>query len=160
MDNAYLMFSARGREAEEKEKFEEVKELYDVKPDECPICHKHHIVRNGHIKSNGRGRYLCKDCGHVFCGSQNTIYFRARVGQHTRQKFVRSLFLGITVRASAKYAHVSVNTVRRCRRLLLERIQKISKKPLLKGSFVQIDETYATLSGRVANQRKLRGISH
>lgn len=29
----------------------------------CPHCGCLHVVRNGHQESNGKQRYLCRDCG-------------------------------------------------------------------------------------------------
>ena len=65
---AYPKYSAMGREEERKKEFLAIGPLFGVKPDECPCCHGRHIVRYGHASSNGRGRYLCKDCHKTFCG--------------------------------------------------------------------------------------------
>ena len=69
---AHPKYSAMGREEERKKEFLAIGPLFDVKPDECPCCHGRHIVRYGHASSNGRGRYLCKDCHKTFCGSAGT----------------------------------------------------------------------------------------
>ena len=63
-----LPYSAMGREEERKKEFLAIGPFFDVKPDECPCCHGRHIVRYAHASSNGRGRYLCKDCHKTFCG--------------------------------------------------------------------------------------------
>ena len=156
---AYPKYSAMGREEERKKEFLAIGPFFDVKPDECPCCHGRHIVRYGHVSSNGRGRYLCKDCHKTFCGSAGTLYYRGRIGQHGIISFAGSLVLNRTVRDSAKAAGVSKNTARRYRRILLLRLRKRRKKPVLSGPSVQIDETYRTLCGRVRGRKKLRGIS-
>ena len=124
---AYPKYSAMGREEERKKEFLAIGLLFDVKPEECPCCHGRHIVRYGHVSSNGRGRYLCKDCHKTFCGSAGTLYYRGRIGQHGIISFAGSLVLNRTVRDSAKAAGVSKNTARRYRRILLLRLRKRRK---------------------------------
>ena len=86
---AYPKYSAMGREEERKKVFLAIGPLFDVKPDECPCCHGRHIVRYGHVSSNGRGRYLCKDCHKTFCGQAGTLHYRGRI-EHT-EKDLRAL---------------------------------------------------------------------
>lgn len=132
---AHPKYSAMGREEERKKEFLAIGPLFDVKPDECPCCHGRHIVRYGHASSNGRGRYLCKDCHKTFCGSAGTLYYRVRIGQHGIVSFAGSLVLNRTVRDSAKAAGVSKNTERRYRRILLLRLRKRQKKAFPFGTF-------------------------
>lgn len=157
-DNCYPKFSARWRCSTDRKRYEELEDIYDRCPDECPYCHSRDIRHYGFIASNHRRRYQCCNCKRTFCGSYGTIYYRGRLDQREVRELLDSLVLSTTVVASAKSASISKNTAMRYRRILLRFVQKADEKPVLSGNGVQVDETYVTLHGMVTGKKK-KGIS-
>ena len=159
MDYVHPRFSALGRNEYAQRRNEAVSVIYDADQKECPYCHSRSIIRNGHVKSNHRSRYYCKDCHHSFVSSIHTVYYRGRLGQHEVRSLLDSLVVDTTVIGAAKETSVSKNTSLRYRHMLLEYVEKADKKPVLSGEGVQVDETYKTLSGMVGHEKKKKGIS-
>lgn len=156
----YPKFSARGRCERDRKRYDELEDIYDHCPDECPYCHSKSIRRYGFIHSNHRRRYQCKECHRTFAGSYGTIYYRGRLDQREVRTLLDSLVLSTTVIASAKAVSVSKNTAMRYRRIFLRFVEKADKKPVLSGDGVQIDETYLTLYGMIGKDTKKKGISN
>lgn len=135
MDFVHPRFSALGRNEYAQRRNEAVSVIYDADQKECPYCHSRSIIRNGHVKSNHRSRYYCKDCHHSFVSSINTIYYRGRLGQHEVRSLLDSLVVDTTVIGAAKETNVSKNTSLRYRHMLLGYVEKP-----IKSLFCQVKE--------------------
>ena len=149
-------FSALGRYEYGRRRDESIKVIYDPEPAECPHCHSKWFIRYGHVGSNRRERYLCKDCRRTFVSSEGTIYYRGRLGQHDVRNLLDLLNAGTTLKGAAGRAHINKNTSLRYRHMLLRFMKNASRKPVLSGK-VEIDETYRGRSGRTRRRRESRG---
>lgn len=151
-------FSALGRYEYGRRRDESIKVIYDPEPAECPHCHSKRFIRYGHVGSNRRERYLCKDCRRTFVSSEGTVYYRGRLGQHDVRNLLDLLNAGTTIKGAAGRAHINKNTSLRYRHMLLRFMKNASRKPVLSGK-VEIDETYRGRSGRTGKGTKKKGIS-
>lgn len=152
------VFSALGRYECAKRRDESIKVIYDPEPAECPHCHSHSFIRYGHVRSNRRERYLCKECRRTFVSSEGTAYYRGRLGQHDVRNLLDLLNAGTTIKGAARRAHINKNTSLRYRHRLLRFVKKADRKPVLSGT-AEIDETYRGRSGRTGKHTKKKGIS-
>lgn len=149
-------FSALGRYEYGRRRDESIKVIYDPEPAECPHCHSKRFIRYGHVGSNRRERYLCKDCRRTFVSSEGTVYYRGRLGQHDVRNLLDLLNAGTTIKGAAGRAHINKNTSLRYRHMLLRFMKNASRKPVLSGK-VEIDETYRGRSGRTGKGRIKEG---
>lgn len=149
-------FSALGRYEYGRRRDESIKVIYDPEPAECPHCHSKRFIRYGHVGSNRRERYLCKDCRRTFVSSEGTAYYRGRLGQHDVRNLLDLLNADTTLKGGAKRAHVNKNTSLRYRHMLLRFMKNAGRKPVLSGK-VEIDETYRGRSGRTRKGRIKEG---
>ena len=123
-------FSALGRYEYGRRRDESIKVIYDPEPAECPHCHSKRFIRYGHVGSNRRERYLCKDCRRTFVSSEGTVYYRGRLGQHDVRNLLDLLNAGTTIKGAAGRAHINKNTSLRYRHMLLRFMKNASRNVL------------------------------
>lgn len=110
----------------------------------CPICGCINIVRYGKTKS-GTQRYLCKECGHSFVASTNSIAYHTKHSMDVWDKYIRCMFLKLTLEQTAEECGIHLNTAWRWRHKILQALGEMADDVYLRG-LVEADETYMPIS--------------
>ena len=85
------------------------------------MCKKHGLVGEGNIVGNGTyetsagiaRKFICKECGQVFNSRTGTAYEGIRSPKDKFDLVIKCLNEGMGVRATARVAGCSVNTVKK-----------------------------------------------
>ena len=70
-----------------KDDLAEYEVLKELRGDECPYCHGHHVIRNGTTKK-GVQKFMCKDCHKSFNPKINSVLAYSRKGFDDHLKFI------------------------------------------------------------------------
>ena len=76
----------------------------------CPHCGCMHVVRNGHQESNGKQRYLCRDCGKSFDITSNSIVSGTHKGLDVWERYIACMMQGLSIRKTAEICEIHRNT--------------------------------------------------
>ena len=68
----------------------------------CPLCHTHHVVKNGHIH-NGKQRFKCCQCGRQFVENPTQVL----ISHETKALIDRLLLEIISLAGIATVAQIS-----------------------------------------------------
>lgn len=125
-----------------------------------PICHhceSDNFVRYGY--SNGRQRYLCKDCGRTFMmPSSRTVIKASKLPYAKWAKFIECFVDELTIKQCAKKCRISTRTAFYMRMRILAVIKKNTDEWLLNSknpshpAKAQMDETYVYESFKGCHQ--------
>jgi transposase-like protein len=146
---------------------------------ECPHCHGHKFVKNGHDQVTGRQRYICrnKECGRPFSVTTGTLFSHSRQSYNTWLTFIGCEVVGLTLREETDIVGISKTGCFNMRHKLHEAIRDYQDSQKLKGT-CEVDATYTSINlkgwkkdmPRISKKRgkhkpdpdhpKLRGISH
>ncbi len=119
----------------------------------CPICGKTHIVRNG-TRKDGTQRYLCRECGHSFVITTNSIVSGTRKSLSVWEKYVDCMLNGMSLKKTAQICGIHKNTAFAWRHKILGALQNMAGSVVLNG-IVEADETFFPLSYK-GNHKKSR----
>ncbi len=111
----------------------------------CPHCNGRHIVRNGHRKSDGVQRYVCRCCGKSFVANSNSITAGTRKMYSVWRKYIQCMMDGFSIRKTAKICKIHRNTAFAWRHKILDALQEMQDDVMLSG-IVEADEKYFPLS--------------
>lgn len=111
----------------------------------CPHCGCLHVVRNGHQESNGKQRYLCRDCGKSFDITSNSIVSGTHKGLDVWERYIACMMQGLSLRKTAEICEIHRNTAFNWRHKILDALQDIEDDVVLNG-IVEADETFFAIS--------------
>ena len=111
----------------------------------CPYCKATHIVRNGHRKSDGVQRYVCRGCGKSFVATSNSIVSGTDKDYEVWRKYVECMMDGLSIRRAAEKCGIHRNTAFAWRHKILDALQEMQDSVVLTG-IVEADEKYVPIS--------------
>ena len=113
------------------------------RPDVCPICHGHYIVKNGTKK--GAQRYLCRDCGRSFGDTENSILKSTKKDLGVWELYIQCMIDKMPLTRIAERCGIDVKTAFVWRHKILDALQNMMTRVILNG-IVELDETYFRIS--------------
>lgn len=111
----------------------------------CPYCGGSHIVRNGHRKTDGVQRYLCRNCGKSFVATSNSIASGTDKDLSVWQKYIECMMEVMSIRKTADICGIHRNTAFAWRHKVLDALQEMQDGVTLSG-IVEADEKYVPIS--------------
>ena len=116
----------------------------DVDTVVCPHCGSVKVIKYG--KSNGRQRYLCKNCEKTFGDTNGTVAFRSKLSVGKWIEFIKLTLQGESCRTIAKELGINKQTALHNRhRICSVLLQFVSNQDDFKG-LAESDEYYYPLS--------------
>ena len=116
----------------------------DVDTVVCPHCGSVKIIKYG--KSNGRQRYLCKNCEKTFGDTNGTVAFRSKLSVSQWIEFIKLTLQGESCRTIAKELGINKQTALHNRhRICSVLLQFVSNQDDFRG-LAESDEYYYPLS--------------
>ena len=116
----------------------------DVDTVVCPHCGSIKVIKYG--KSNGRQRYLCKNCEKTFGDTNGTVAFRSKLSVSQWIEFIKLTLQGESCRTIAKELGINKQTALHNRhRICSVLLQFVSNQDDFKG-LAESDEYYYPLS--------------
>ena len=109
----------------------------------CPHCGSHGIVKNG--TKDHRQRFKCKECGHTFTWTNNTILYGIKSDYNTLLAYCDCMMQKMSIRQCAEHCGISIPTSFEWRHKILDALQNMQNEVILNGT-VESDETYFPLS--------------
>lgn len=119
------------------------KKFKSGRPEECPFCKNHHVIKNG--KKDGIQRYLCKNCGKTFGNTHNTILKSSKKDLSVWKKYIHCMIEKYPLRRCAKECGIDLTTAFYWRHKILDALQNMMDDVMLDG-IVEADETFTNLS--------------
>lgn len=98
----------------------------------CPKCKSANIKKNG--KRNGKQRYKCKDCNHVFSLNSSISFKNTKLNFHTRYQFIEYTLEDLTLRNISNLLGISIPTAHLMRHKLFETVKFFQDTVILSGS--------------------------
>lgn len=138
--------------------------IHELRGDECPYCHGHHVIRNGKTKK-GVQKFMCMDCHKSFNPKTNSVLAYSRRGFEDHLKFIQMEIWGMTLKEEAAYLGISQTSAFCWRSKLYRSIVRYNKDNSHIRGEVKIDSTYVDLSFKGSKKGrpdiiKHRGISN
>jgi transposase-like protein len=141
---------------------------YKLKNEACPNpeCHLYGKTAKGNIVSNGTyptkegtsaRRFLCKQCGHSFCGREGTIFYDLRSPEDKVLMAIKLLVKGMPLRGVAEVLEVKLDTVRHWLKVAAEQSEKIDALLMkeLKVSPIELDALWSFVKKNSLRQRAI-----
>ena len=130
----------------------------DLKPKRCPYCGKEsRMIKKGF--KNGKQRYMCKDCSHIFTYNSHTITMYSKIERSMLKKIVLDTLSFVFVKKTAADLDLSVPCIFENRHKILCSLKVLlySENMKLSGT-IEIDETLELESQKGCRkiQRKAR----
>ena len=130
----------------------------DLKPKRCPYCGKEsRMIKKGF--KNGKQRYMCKDCSHIFTYNSHTITMYSKIERSMLKKIVLDTLSFVSVKKTAADLDLSVPCIFENRHKILCALEVLldSENMKLSGT-IEIDETLELESQKGCRkiQRKAR----
>ena len=130
----------------------------DLKPKRCPYCGKEsRMIKKGF--KNGKQRYMCKDCSHIFTYNSHTITMYSKIERSMFKKIVLDTLSFVSVKKTAADLDLSVPCIFENRHKILCALEVLldSENMKLSGT-IEIDETLELESQKGCRkiQRKAR----
>lgn len=130
----------------------------DLKPKRCPYCGKEsRMIKKGF--KNGKQRYMCKDCSHIFTYNSHTITMYSKIERSMFKKIVLDTLSFVSVKKTAADLDLSVPCIFENRHKILCALEVLldSENMKLSGT-IEIDETFELESQKGCRkiQRKAR----
>lgn len=110
---------------------------------ECPLCHGHHIVKNG--THNGVQQYKCKVCGKTFNWKKGTFLENSHLSLSTWIEYISSFIQEKTIRECASSSNISIPASFNCRHRLLH-VMNASNHPDKLQGMIEIDDKTSVIS--------------
>ena len=98
----------------------------------CPHCESTIFIKHG--KTNGKQRYLCKDCNITFSVTTNTPLYHSRKPLDCLHKFTKLMLNNVSLRNCSNQLKINLKTAFSWRHKLLIALEKIAKTNKLKDS--------------------------
>lgn len=119
------------------------------RPEECPFCHEHYVVKNGTKK--GAQRYLCRECGRSFGDTENSILKSTKKDLGVWELYFQCMMDKLPLRKIVERCAMSLKTVFVWRHKILDALQNMMNEVVLDG-IVELDETYFRVSYKGQNK--------
>jgi len=110
------------------------------------VTSKGNVIGNGtYITKGGKvQKYICRNCGRVFCGRTNTVFYDLRTDEDKVLIALKMILKGMSLRGVAEVLEVKLDTVRRWLSRAAEHGEEVNKV-LMKDiivSKVELDELW------------------
>jgi transposase-like protein len=127
------------------EKLKEIKEKAEAeessKPEDCPHCDSHAVVRNG--KRRGRQAYICRNCRKTFTQTATSAIAHSHSSETVWEQVIRDTVYGISLDQTASALDLSHSTVFHMRHKILHRVeQALTENPVELEGTCEVDEAY------------------